>query len=112
MAVTGGVLDAIGGGGWGPIVVSTLINKGRSPLYTIGSVNLSEFFIAFFGSLSFVISLNVLDYLNITLGLIIGGVIAAPFGAYICRIVKPRRLMIVVGFLVFALSLRTIMVTI
>lgn len=109
LAVSGGFMDAVGGGGWGPIVVSTLINKGRAPLYTIGSVNLAEFFIALAGSISFILSLYEFHYFSITMGLIAGGVVAAPIGAYICRLVKPRPLMIIVGALVVALSLRTIL---
>jgi len=67
LAITGGFLDAVGGGGWGPVVVSTLINKGRAPLYTIGSVNLAEFFIAMAGSITFFLSLHEFHYFSITL---------------------------------------------
>jgi uncharacterized membrane protein YfcA len=45
LAGAGGFLDSFGGGGWGPLVTSTLISKGRTPRYVIGSVSITEFFV-------------------------------------------------------------------
>ena len=77
LAGAGGFLDSFGGGGWGPLVTSTLIAKGRTPQYVIGSVNLTEFFVTFASALTFFATLGVTHW-EIVLGLILGGVAAAP----------------------------------
>jgi uncharacterized protein len=74
----GGVVDAIGGGGWGPIVTSTLLGQGTTPRYAIGSVNIAEFFVTLTISTTFFLTVG-LSLWPIISGLIIGGVIAAPF---------------------------------
>jgi uncharacterized membrane protein YfcA len=107
LAVFGGFMDAVGGGGWGPIVASTLISKGHNPRYTIGSVNLAEFFIALAGAGTFIALIGV-DNWQIVAGLIVGGTFAAPFAAYLCKKFAPKTLMIMVGVLIICLSLRTI----
>jgi uncharacterized membrane protein YfcA len=105
LAMVGGFLDSIGGGGWGPIVSSTLIARGRNPRYTIGSVNLAEFFIALSSSLTFVTIIG-LTHWTIIAGLIIGGVIAAPIAAYIANKIPTKSIMILVGIVVIILSLK------
>ncbi len=105
LAAVGGFLDSIGGGGWGPIVSSTLIARGRNPRYTIGSVNLAEFFIALSSSLTFVTIIG-LTHWSIIVGLIIGGVIAAPIAAYIANKIPTKSIMILVGIVVIILSLK------
>jgi uncharacterized protein len=107
LGLIGGFVDAIGGGGWGPVVTSTLLGKGHHPRYTIGSVNMAEFFIALAGAGVFTIIMGIGNW-NVILGLIGGGVIAAPFAAIICKKVNPKKLMIVVGLVIIALSIRTI----
>src|SRR5262249_22510124 len=54
----GGFVDAVGGGGWGPVVTSTLVAKGNSPRFVIGSVNTAEFFVALATSLTFFITIG------------------------------------------------------
>lgn len=108
LAASGGFLDSIGGGGWGPIVTSTLLGQGRDPRYTIGSVNAAEFAITFSSGITFLIFHGVNSW-QVVLGLIVGGVIAAPFGALIVGKIKRKPLMLVVGILVIGLSLRTIL---
>ena len=108
LAMTGGFLDSIGGGGWGPIVSSTLIARGRNPRYTIGSVNLAEFFIALSSSLTFVTIIGLTHWTIIT-GLIIGGVIAAPIGAYLANKIPAKTIMILVGIVVIILSLKRLL---
>jgi uncharacterized membrane protein YfcA len=110
LAATGGFFDSIGGGGWGPIVTSTLLGQGRDPRYTIGSVNAAEFAITFASGITFIIFHGVNSW-QVVLGLIVGGVIAAPFGALIVGKIKRKPLMLTVGFLVIALSLRTIILS-
>lgn len=111
LAATGGFLDSIGGGGWGPIVTSTLLGQGRDPRYTIGSVNAAEFAITFASGITFLIFHGVNSW-QVVLGLIVGGVIAAPFGALIVGKIKRKPLMLVVGILVIGLSLRTIILSV
>jgi len=107
LGFVGGLLDSIGGGGWGPIVTSTLIGQGTTPRYAIGSVNLAEFFVTFTISATFVATIG-LELWPIIAGLIIGGVVAAPFAAYATKVLPDKVLMILVGCIVAILSLRTI----
>lgn len=106
LAGFGGFMDAIGGGGWGPIVTSTLLSRGRSANYTIGSVNLAEFFIALAGSITFLFFTGLSGWQTI-IGLVIGGIIAAPFAAFLVSKIKRKPIMITVGLLIVALSIRT-----
>ncbi len=107
LATAGGFLDAIGGGGWGPIVSSTLIAKGRNPMYTIGSVNLAEFFVSIASSATFVAFAGI-SHWQIILGLILGGCISAPIGAMMARRLPVKTMMIIVGIVVIIVSLRLI----
>jgi uncharacterized protein len=107
LAGFGGFMDSIGGGGWGPIVASTLIAKGRSPRYTIGSVNLAEFFVSLASSLTFFVTIGI-SYFQIIAGLILGGAIAAPIAATFTRKLPVKKMMIVVGVLVILVSIRLI----
>jgi uncharacterized membrane protein YfcA len=111
LAATGGFLDSVGGGGWGPIVTSTLLGQGRDPRYTIGSVNAAEFVIAFASGITFLL-FNGINSWQVVLGLIVGGVIAAPFGAMLVGKIKRKPLMLIVGCLVIGLSIRTIYLSI
>ena len=103
----GGFLDAIGGGGWGPIVTSTLVARGNHPRFTVGSVNLAEFFVAFSQSIVFILAIGLIHW-KIISGLLIGGVVAAPIAAYVCKKLPRKPFMILVGILIVLLSLRTI----
>ncbi|HVO75428.1 MAG TPA: TSUP family transporter [Ignavibacteriaceae bacterium] len=105
LAGIGGLLDSMGGGGWGPIMSSTLIAKGKHPLITIGSVNLAEFFVALSSSAAFVTFIG-LTHWQIIIGLVIGGITAAPIAAKIAGKLPVKTMMILVGILVIALSLR------
>ncbi|WP_369426435.1 TSUP family transporter [Pontibacter anaerobius] len=110
LATAGGFLDAIGGGGWGPIVSSTLIAKGRNPMYTIGSVNLAEFFVSIASSSTFVAFAGI-SHWQIIVGLILGGSISAPIGAIMARRLPVKTMMIIVGIVVIIVSLRLIVMT-
>jgi uncharacterized membrane protein YfcA len=105
----GGLLDAIGGGGWGPIVTSSLLGQGTTPRYAIGSVNLAEFFVTLAISAMFFLTIG-LSLWPIITGLIIGGVVAAPFAALAAKHIPAKLLMLVVGCVVIGLSLRTLFV--
>jgi hypothetical protein len=108
LGVVGGFFDAIGGGGWGPIVTSTLMARGNNPRLTIGSVNFSEFFITFAQSVVFVFTLQFSEYWKVILGLLIGGAIAAPLAALVTKKLPVRPLMLLVGILIILLSIRTL----
>lgn len=99
----GGFLDAAGGGGWGPTVTCTLIGAGRPPRFVIGSVNTAEFFVTVAAATTFFVELGSVP-LEAMLGLTIGGVAAAPFGAYLARYLQPRVLMTAVGLMISCLS--------
>jgi uncharacterized membrane protein YfcA len=93
----GGLLDATGGGGWGPVVTSNLLMQGAEPRIVVGTVNTSEFFLTVAISAAFIFHLGVADLAGATLGLLIGGVLAAPLGAWAARHFAPRLLLILVG---------------
>ncbi|HMS64763.1 MAG TPA: sulfite exporter TauE/SafE family protein [Ignavibacteria bacterium] len=103
LGLTGGFFDAIGGGGWGPIVTSNLIFQGKTPKETIGTVNTAEFFVTFFSTGVFLFFVGI-DSWKIILGLIVGGVVAAPIGAVMAKKVNPKVLMFLVGVLIIITS--------
>lgn len=105
LGLFGGFFDAIGGGGWGPMVASTLIGRGMTPRFAIGSVNAAEFFVTCVVSATFITTLG-LTLWPMIIGLIVGGVLAAPLAAYVTQRLEARRLMIAVGILVIAISVR------
>ena len=109
LGLVGGFCDAIGGGGWGPIVTTTLVARGHHPRFSIGSVNTSEFFVTLSQSIVFILTLGFMDTWRIILGLLIGGAIAAPLAAHLVRRLPTRTLMGAVGVLIVVVSLRTIL---
>jgi uncharacterized protein len=109
LGLVGGFLDSIGGGGWGPIVTTTLIGQGTKPRYAIGSVNLAEFFVTLTISATFMFTIG-LELWPIIAGLIVGGIAAAPFAAMATQRIPDKALMILVGGVIVLLSLRTILV--
>ena len=105
LAGAGGFLDSFGGGGWGPIVTTTLITKGRSPRFVIGSVSLTEFFVTLASAFTFFTILGVSNW-QVILALIIGGVLAAPIAAKLAGKLPKKTSMILLGALVIFWSLR------
>lgn len=103
LAVAGGFLDAFGGGGWGPIVTTTLIGKGHAPRYVIGSVNAAEFFVTFASAVTFFMTFG-LAHWHTAFALAIGGTVAAPVAAKITSRVTARALTLAVGVLVILWS--------
>jgi uncharacterized membrane protein YfcA len=110
LGLAGGFFDAIGGGGWGPIVVGTLLARGNEPRTTIGSVNFAEFFVTLAAATTFFLTMGFAAWKPIA-GLAIGGAIAAPIAARLVGRIPARPLMIGVGVFVIALSLRTLLVS-
>ncbi len=105
LAGFGGFLDSFGGGGWGPIVTTTLITKGRSPRYVIGSVSLTEFFVTLASAFTFFTLLGVTHW-QVILALIIGGLIAAPIAAKLTGKLPKKTSFILLGILVIFWSTR------
>jgi uncharacterized membrane protein YfcA len=105
LAGVGGFLDSFGGGGWGPIVTSKLIANGRSPKYTVGSVNLTEFFVTLSSAVTFFMTAG-LGHWTIVLGLLIGGTLAAPLAAKMAGKLPRKTMMIAVGIMVLIWCIR------
>ncbi len=104
LALLGGFLDTSGGGGWGPVVTTTLVGTGHDPRTTIGSVNFAEFFLTLVSAASLFILVDETIW-HVVAGLIVGGLFAAPFAAYACKKFSTRTLLILVGFLISGISL-------
>lgn len=105
LGFAGGFTDAMGGGGWGPVVTSTLVASGHDVRKTIGTVNTAEFFVTIAETTTFVAMIG--DFKEHTvpiIGLIVGGVIAAPLGAYLCKKVPVKLMLALVGILVVILN--------
>jgi uncharacterized protein len=110
MGLAGGTLDAVGGGGWGPVGTTTLLSSGRlEPRKVVGSIDTSEFLVAVGGSLGFILALGShgIDW-SITGALLAGGVVAAPVAAWLVRILPARVLGVAAGGLIVLTNLRTI----
>jgi hypothetical protein len=114
LGVVGGFLDASGGGGWGPIVTSTLLGRGHAPRYVIGSVNTAEFFVTVAITAAFIWTMmtgrlelegGAASAIASLAGLVIGGVIAAPLAGYVTKIAPARLLLGAAAILVISLSI-------
>jgi siroheme synthase-like protein len=108
LGIVAGFLDAIGGGGWGTIVSSTLIAGGRNPRYTIGSVILSRFFVALVSSLSLIFLVGFTHW-SILLWLVLGGLVGSPVGPFLTKYIPVKVSMILVAITVIILSLKQIL---
>ena len=97
LGLAGGFLDAAGGGGWGPVVTGNLLVQGAEPRRTIGTVNTVEFIVTVTISATFIATLGWAMFTAATVGLLVGGVLAAPFGALIAKRVQPKTLLVFVG---------------
>jgi uncharacterized membrane protein YfcA len=105
LGFAGGFLDAAGGGGWGPVVTSNLLLQGADPRRTIGTVNTAEFFLTVTISATFIAALGWAAFTTATVGLLIGGVLAAPLGAVMAKRIAPKHLLILVGSALLITSL-------
>ena len=108
LGLVGGFLDAIGGGGWGAMVTTTLIGHGASARFAIGSANVAEFFVTATVTATFVATVGLSLWPVIT-GLVIGGIAAAPFAAFATKHLPDQPVMILVGVVVILLSLRSLL---
>lgn len=106
LALVGGFSDSIGGGGWGPVVTSTLIAINCDIRKTIGTVNTAEFFVTLAESATFFFAIGSIGtFFPAVLGLIVGGIIAAPLAALLCKKVPIRPLIAFVGLFIIAINL-------
>lgn len=104
LGLVGGFLDAAGGGGWGPVVTSNLLVQGAEPRKVVGTVNSVEFFLTLAVSATFIWHLGFADLAGATLGFLIGGVAAAPIGAWAAKHFPARQMLILVGIVLTATS--------
>ncbi len=104
LGLVGGFLDAAGGGGWGPVVTSNLLIQGADPRKVVGTVNSVEFFLTLTVSAAFIYHLGFADVAGATLGLLIGGIMAAPLGAWAAKHFPPKQMLILVGFVLSVTS--------
>ncbi|HEY0246540.1 MAG TPA: TSUP family transporter, partial [Mucilaginibacter sp.] len=107
LGLGGGFIDAVGGGGWGSIVLSTLIAGGRSPRFSLGTVKLSRFFIALMSSLTFITMINGAHWEAVA-GLVLGSALASPIAAKISNKISTKAIMISVAVIVILISLKSI----
>lgn len=105
LGLFGGFLDAVGGGGWGPVVTSNLLIQGADPRKVVGTVNSVEFFLTLAVSAAFICNLGIADVADATLGLLIGGLLAAPAGAWVAKHFDPKVMLILVGVVLTLTSL-------
>ena len=104
LGLVGGFLDAAGGGGWGPVVTSNLLIQGADPRKVVGTVNTVEFFLTTIVSIAFIVHLGIADLAGSTLGLLIGGVFAAPIGAWAAKHTPVKPMLIMVGVVLILTS--------
>lgn len=104
LGLIGGFLDAVGGGGWGPVVTSNLLAQGAEPRKVVGTVNSVEFFLTVTISATFILHLGISDMAGATLGLLIGGVAAAPLGAIAAKRFSAKLMLIMVGIVLVLTS--------
>lgn len=107
VALFGGYLDSVGGGGWGPIVTTSLVAGGRHLRYSIGSSHLAKFFVALISSVTFFLIIG-LSHWQIIFGLVIGGMLAAPISISLSNKISTKKGLIIVGIVVIIISVKTI----
>ncbi len=111
LGLIGGFIDSFGGGGWGPLVTGTFIKNGRTPRYAIGSSTVAKFILTFASAITFIFTVGI-HHWNIVAGLLIGGIVTAPFSAMLTTKLPMKKMFFLVGVVVIIMSLITIYRTI
>jgi uncharacterized protein len=107
LGLVGGFIDSFGGGGWGPLVTGTFIKNGRTPRYVIGSSTIAKFILTVASAITFVFTVGI-HHWNIVAGLLLGGIITAPFSAMLTAKLPVKKMFVVVGIVVIIMSLISI----
>jgi uncharacterized protein len=107
LGLVGGFIDSFGGGGWGPLVTGTFIKNGRTPRYVIGSSTIAKFILTVASAITFIFTVGI-HHWNMVLGLLLGGVITAPFSAMLTAKLPVKKMFVVVGIVVIVMSAITI----
>jgi uncharacterized membrane protein YfcA len=104
LGLIGGFIDSFGGGGWGPLVTGTFIKNGRTPRYVIGSSTVAKFILTFASAVTFIFTVGI-HHWNIVAGLLLGGIVTAPFSAMLTAKLPIKKMFIAVGIVVIICSL-------
>lgn len=107
LGVIGGFIDSFAGGGWGPLVTGTLIKNAFTPRFAVGSSTVAKFILTITAAVTFFFTLGI-QHWNIIIGLLIGGILTAPFSAMLTAKLPVRKMFIVIGLLVIVMSSITI----
>jgi uncharacterized protein len=107
LGLVGGFIDSFGGGGWGPLVTGTFIKNGRTPRYVIGSSTIAKFILTVASAITFIFTVGI-QHWNIVAGLLLGGIITAPFSAMLTAKLPVKKMFVVVGIVVIIMSLISI----
>lgn len=107
LGVVGGFIDSFAGGGWGPLVTGTLIKNSFTPRFAVGSSTVAKFILTLTAAITFIFTLGI-QHWNIILGLLIGGIVTAPFSAMLTAKLPVKKMFIVIGILVIVMSSITI----
>ncbi|NDE10857.1 MAG: sulfite exporter TauE/SafE family protein, partial [Chitinophagia bacterium] len=107
LGLIGGFIDSFGGGGWGPLVTGTFIKNGHTPRYVIGSSTFAKCILTVASAITFIFTIGI-HHWNIVAGLLIGGIVTAPFSAMLTSKLPTKKMFIAVGIVVIFCSLITI----
>lgn len=107
LGVIGGFIDSFAGGGWGPLVTGTLIRNSFTPRFAVGSSTVAKFVLTLTAAITFIFTLGI-QHWNIILGLLIGGIVTAPFSAMLTAKLPVKSMFVVIGTLVIIMSSITI----
>lgn len=107
LGFVGGFIDSFGGGGWGPLVTGTFIRNGRTPRYVIGSSTIAKFILTVASAITFIFTVGI-HHWNIVAGLLLGGIITAPFSAMLAAKLPVKKMFVIVGIVVIIMSIITI----
>jgi uncharacterized membrane protein YfcA len=107
LGVIGGFIDSFAGGGWGPLVTGTLIKNAFTPRFAVGSSTVAKFILTLTSAITFFFTLGI-QHWNIILGLLIGGIITAPFSAMLTSRLPVKKMFVIIGTLVIVMSSITI----
>ena len=111
LGLVGGFIDSFGGGGWGPLVTGTFIKNGHTPRYVIGTSTVAKFMLTLASAITFIFTVGI-HHWNLVAGLLLGGIITAPFSAMLTAKLPVRKMFVAVGIVVIVMSLITIYRTI